>query len=136
VLDDFGDTIRVGIMDSTNASGDTLWKYDSVGIVLTIHQAKYSIVRGNKTWGSSNYNRDSLKEVGSWKIAGNKAIFAPTDSCLWQDEKHPWTIDDGIQYACLPPDTLAVDTAGAIWHTQILNAKLAIYQPITLVKQH
>jgi hypothetical protein len=136
VLNDIGDTIRLGVFDSTNASGDTLWKYDSMGVVLKITTTKYSIVRGNKVWGSSDYGRDSLKSVGSWAVVGNKAIFTPTDTCMWKDETHPWTIDDGVQYSCLPPDTLAIDTTGNTWHSQILNAKLAFSQPITLVKQH
>jgi hypothetical protein len=130
------DTIKVGVVDSTNATGDTLWNYDSMGVVLKITTTKYSIVRGDKVWGSSNSNTDSLKSVGSWAIMGNKAIFTPKDSCLWKDETHPWTKDDGILYSCLPADTLTIDTTGNTWSTPILNAKLAISQPITLTKQH
>ena len=120
-----------------NASGDTLWNYDSVGIVLTIKNTGFSLIRGSKTWGSSDYGRDSLKSVGSWTVAGNKAIFTPTnDSCYWRNETNPWTVDDGIMYSCLPPDTFAIDTTGNTWNTQIVNAKLAIYQQITLIRQH
>ena len=118
------------------ASGDTAWNYDSMGVVLTISQTKYSLVRGEKNWGSSDYGRDSLKSIGSWAIAGNKAIFTPTDSCMWKDETHPWTKDDGIYYSCLPADTLTIDTTGNTWSTPILNSKLAFSQPITLTKQH
>ena|SRR5271157_3951097 len=121
---------------TVSASGDTLWNYDSMGVVLTITNTKYSIVRGDKTWGSSDYGRDSSKSVGSWTAVGNKAIFTPTtDSCYWRNETTPWTVDDGIMYSCLPPDTLTVDTAGNTWNTQIVNDKLTIYQPITLVRQ-
>lgn len=124
----------------TDAFGATLWNYDSMGVVLTITQTKYSIVRGDKTWGSSDYGRDSAKSVGSWTLVGNKAIFTPTvtptvDSCFWKDETHPWTIDDGIYQSCLPPDTLTIDTTGNTWNTQIVNNKLTIYQSITLVRQ-
>jgi hypothetical protein len=131
-----GDTIKVGIMDSLNASGDTLWNYDSMGVVLTITTSKYSIVRGEKNWGSSDYGRDSLKSVGSWTVVGNKAIFIPTDSCLWKDGTHPWTIDDGIYKSCVPPDTLTIDTIRNTWTTPILNTMLDTIQPITLVRQH
>jgi hypothetical protein len=118
-----------------NTSGDTLWNYDSAGIVLTIKSTVFSLIRGNKTWGSSDYGRDSLKSAGLWAVMGNKAIFTPTtDSCMWKDETHPWIIDDGIMYSCLPPDTLTIDTTGNTWNTQIVNAKLAIYQQITLTK--
>jgi hypothetical protein len=135
VFNDFGDTLRLDVVDSTNASGDTIWKYDSMGVVLNITQTKFSLVRGEKNWGSSDYGRDSLKSVGSWKIAGNKAIFTPTDSCLWRDETHLWTEDDGLLHACLPPDTLMVDTTSNTWNTPIINSKLAKYQSITLVRQ-
>ena len=125
---------------TVNASGDTLWNYDSMGVVLTITQTNYSIVRGDKTWGSSEYGRDSAKSVGSWTVVGNKAIFTATvtptvDSCFWKDETYPWTIDDGIYQSCLPPDTLTIDTTGNTWNTQIVNNKLTIYQQITLIRQ-
>jgi hypothetical protein len=136
VLDELGNAIKLGIVDSTNASGDTLWKYDSMGVVLTIKQTKYSIVRGEKNWGSSDYGRDSLKSVGSWTVAGNKAIFTPTDSCLWENETNPWTLDDGIYKSCLPPDTLTIDTTGNTWTTPIFNSMLTKDQQITLTRQH
>jgi hypothetical protein len=131
-----GGCVKDDAGNCTVSSGDTLWNYDSMGVVLTITKTKYSIVRGDKNWGSSDYGRDSSKEVGSWKIAGNKAIFTPTDSCLWKNETHPWTVDDGIYKSCLPPDTLTIDTTGNTWNTQIVNDKLTISQQITLTKQH
>jgi hypothetical protein len=136
VKDDAGECVK-------NASGDTVWNYDSMGVVLAISNSGYTITRGNKTWGSSNYGRDSVKQSGTWTSSGGSAIFTPTDSCfIWPGvgcidcwQKCSGSVNPPNFLDCLPPDTLKININGNTWTTSIVNSKLTKYQAITLVRQ-
>jgi hypothetical protein len=128
--------------------GGGVGNLDSFGVVITIKQTGYSLVRGNKVWGSSLYDRDSSRDAGSWTTAGDSIMFTPDtvhDSCF----KNPGIANpdgwgqclgdnEGPEYcSCFGSFALKIDTSGALWHNAVIvNPKLAPKaDTFTLVKR-
>ncbi|MBN1307658.1 MAG: hypothetical protein JXA18_07070 [Chitinispirillaceae bacterium] len=123
---------------------------DSFGVVLTITGGgTFSLLRGNKIWGSSLFTRDSSRDAGTWDSTGNVITFTPDtthDSCFQfgscQDPPDGWCQCTGFNSPpnfcdCFPEFTLTKNIDGNVWRGAVIeNAKLAgKYDTIDLVKQ-
>jgi len=105
---------------------------DSFGVVLTITETGYSLVRGNLEWGSSDFIRDSSKEFGSWAmtLGGDSVIFSPdtiADTCFkWDFGDGTWSKCDGIHSPfcdCGAPIQTKIDITHNVWRALIPNFK-------------
>ena len=119
--------------------GGGVGNLDSFGVVLTIKgDGSFSLVRGNKIWGSSLFTRDSSRDAGTWEATGNSITFTPdttNDSCFQfgscQDPPDGWCQCEGFNTPpnfceCFSSFTLTIDIDGNIWSNAVIeNAKLS-----------
>lgn len=123
---------------------------DSIGIELTINEdGTFTIVRGNKIWGSSLFGRDSTRESGTWVAEGDAITFTPDeDKCFrnsgCQDDPPPpdgWCQCKNNEppnfCECNPPFTFIKNISDNVWHDAILenNKLVGKYDTMDLVKQ-
>ena len=115
--------------------GGGIGNLDSFGVAISIYDKGYSMVRGNKIWGSSLFSRDSTRDAGTWATAADSVIFTPDtahDSCCQKPgitNPNGWVKCLGYntkpEYCeCYPPLHLKIDTSGNTWHTAVIpNSK-------------
>jgi hypothetical protein len=121
---------------------------DSFGIELTINgNGTFSLLRGNKIWGSSLFTRDSSRDAGTWVASGDKITFTPdNDSCFkqgaCQEPPDGWCQCAGFNSPpnfcdCFAAFTLTKNIDGNVWRGAVFeNAKLSpLCDTIDLVKQ-